>query len=249
MKNWKDNIYFVLVEPREPGNIGAAARAMKNMGFKNLCLVNPPSLITDEARWLAHNSLDILDSAQIFPDIKEAVSGKSIVVGTSRRTGKKRGMCFQPDKGSERIFEIAASNKIAILFGREDRGLFNNEVEECGYLITIPANRKHPSLNLAQAVMIIAYELFIAEFRSSAKDKKVIKQMPKLADHKELSHLYERWEEALSLLDYSVRGDRDLRKKIMLNLKHCFGRAGLTEHELKMFQGIISRIKEKIVKE
>ena len=82
-----------------------------------------------------------------------------------------------------------------------------------------------------------------------AKDRKAIQQTPKLADHKELSYLYERWEEALTLLGYSLRGDRNLRKKIMLNMKHCFGRAGLTDYELKMFRGILSRIKEKVGKE
>ena len=123
MKNWKDNVFFVLVEPREPGNIGASARAIKNMGFKNLCLVRPLSEITDEARWLAHNALDILESARVFDSLEEAVRDKSIVVGTTRRTGKNRGLSMPVQDGCEFLLQRRGENRVAILFGREDKGL------------------------------------------------------------------------------------------------------------------------------
>ena len=90
MKKWRDNVYFILVEPSEPGNIGASARAMKNMDFKNLCLVNPPP-ITDEADSFAHNAMDILHASQEFSSLKDALSNMNFVVGTSRRRGRKRG--------------------------------------------------------------------------------------------------------------------------------------------------------------
>ncbi len=242
MKNWKDNIYFVLVEPREPGNIGAAARAIKNMGFKNLCLVNPPTVVSDEARWFAHNALDILESARVFHDVKSAVMDKSLVVGTSRRTGRSRGVFFTPEQGARRIFEIACMHKVAVLFGREDRGLFNKEVDECGFLITIPAGGKQPSLNLAQAVLITAYELFRAEY-SSDDFKKTSCQ--KLVSLKEVSFLYEKIEETLQTLGYIPKGEKDLGRKIMQNLKRFIARAGLTDWELKMLYGICAQIKKK----
>lgn len=241
MKTWKDNVYFVLVEPKEAGNIGASARAIKNMGFKNLCLVNPPSLMTDEARWFARNAHDILNSAERFTTIKDAISDKSIVVGTSRRIGRKRGVIVHAEHGAQRLLEIAATNKIAILFGREDRGLYNKEIEECGFLMTIPSSKKQPSLNLAHAVLIIAYELSKAAYSTE-----ITVPVPKLVSHKELAPLFERIEEVLTELGYIRKSDKDLRKKIIQNLKHFIGRAGLTDWELKMFHGICCRIEKKL---
>jgi TrmH family RNA methyltransferase len=241
MKDWKDNVYFILVEPKEPGNVGASARAIKNMGFRNLCLVNPPSLINSEARWFARNAHDILDSAEIFTTIKDAISDKSIVVGASRRTGRKRGIFVHAEQGARRLLEIAATNKTAILFGREDRGLYNEEIEECGFLMTIPSSKKQPSLNLAHAVLIIAYELSKAEYSTE-----VTVPLPRLVSHKDLAPLFEKIEKTLTELGYIRQSDKDLRKKIIQNLKHFIGRAGLTDWELKMFHGICSRIEKKI---
>ncbi len=252
MKNWRDNIYFVLVEPREPGNIGAAARAVKNMDFKNLCLVNPASFKTDEARWFARNAHDILDSAACFDSIRDAVREKHYVVGTSRRRGRRRGAFIPVEEGTRRILEIAHNNKVAVLFGREDRGLYNEEIEECAFLMTIPANKKQPSLNLAQAVMIIAYELSKAGMkgpRTKCEDvntRYLIADPPKMACQEELAHLYERMEKALRLLEYIPPDDKFIRRKIMQNLKHCLGRAGLTDWEFNMFHGICKQIEKKM---
>jgi TrmH family RNA methyltransferase len=245
MKHWKDNIHFILVEPKESGNIGASARAIKNMGFKNLCLVNPPSVITDEARWLACNAMDVLESAKTYDNLSGAIKDKSIVIGTTRRKGKRRGVILPVEEGMKRIFNIARDNKIAILFGREDRGLFNEEVEECGFLITIPTSKEQPSLNLAQAVLIVAYELSKAEYAED-KGQGAEGEGQKLVDHEDLTALYSRISEILRLLEYIPKGDRNLEKKIMQNLKHLIGRAGLTDWELKMLHGICSQVEKKI---
>ena len=116
MKNWKNNIYFVLVEPKESGNIGSAARAMNNMDFHNLRLVNPPSLDTDEARMFAHGSREILQTARSFASLEEAVSDMQYVVGTTRRRGRRRGAYVPVDQGTGRLYECAAANKVAVLF-------------------------------------------------------------------------------------------------------------------------------------
>ncbi|BCB96842.1 tRNA (cytidine/uridine-2'-O-)-methyltransferase TrmJ [Dissulfurispira thermophila] len=247
MKNWKDNIYFVLVEPKESGNIGASARAIKNMGFKNLCLVNPPSVITDEAKWFACNALDVLESAKIFNSLIDAIKDKSIIVGTSRRKGRRRGLFLNVEEGSEWLYDIALSHKVAILFGREDKGLYNEEVEVCGFLITIPTSKEQPSLNLAQSVLIVAYELSKVEYKKSTEDRTQKSRYEKISliDYEQLAVIYGRISETLKLLEYIPKGDRNLEKKIMQNLKHFIGRSGITDWELKMLHGICSQIEKK----
>lgn len=237
MKPWKNNISFILVEPKEPGNIGASARAIKNMGFRNLEIVGRLNFITDESRWMACNAIDVLEGAKVFEDFKAAITEKNLIVGTTRRIGKRRGLILPVTEGINRIRSAAVNNRVAILFGREDRGLFNNEIEECGFLITIPTDSSSPSLNLAQAVLLVAYEL--------CRDVDSI-EMPALVAHEELDVLYERLKETLKALDYIPRGDRDLERKIMRNLKHLIGRSGLTDWELRMLHGICSQVEKKI---
>lgn len=245
-RNWKDNVSFVLVEPKESGNIGAVARAIKNMGFTNLSLVNPPVPMSDEARWFACNALDVLESAESFSSVAEAIKDKTLVVGTTRRVGKRRGMILPVEPAAERILEIARNNSVAVLFGREAKGLLNEEVEECGFLITIPSSKIQPSLNLSHAVLITAYELSKAEYRGTAPSVYKRQEEKLLIDHQTLTALYDRVTEVLSLLEYIPRGDRDLAKKIMSNLKHFIGRAGITEWELNMLHGICTQIEKKI---
>lgn len=253
MENWKDNIYFVLVEPKESGNIGASARAIKNMGFKNLCLVNPPSVITNEARWLACNALDVLESSGVFVNLTDAIKDKSIIAGTTRRIGRRRGVFMDVEEGVEHLYNIALKNKVAILFGREDKGLYNEEVDECGFLITIPTSKEQPSLNLAQAVLLIAYELSKVEYRRQRTEDRAQRTEDRfkrsdsiqLIDHEELTALYSRISVILKLLEYIPKGNRDLERKIMQNLKHFIGRVGLTDWELKMLHGICSQIEKK----
>jgi TrmH family RNA methyltransferase len=252
MKNWKDNIYFILVEPKEPGNIGAAARAIKNMDFRNLCLVNPPPFHTDEARLFAHGATDILKSVKVYPSLKDAIGDKHYVAGTSRRRGRKCSVFTPVEHGTNRLFEVARTNKVAVLFGREDRGLFNNEIEECGFLMTVPASRKQPSLNLAQAVLIIAYEISKAGIKGSGSkgksgnDDLLFANSQKLVTQEKLSHLYDKIERAFKMIEYIPRNDKIANKKIMLNLKHCLSRSGLSNWEFNMFHAICNKIEKKI---
>ena len=251
MKNWKNNLHFVLVEPKESGNIGACARAIKNMDFNNLCLVNPPAILGDEAGWFAHNAGDILESASTFDSFQDALRDKHYVIGTSRRKGRTRGAYIPVEEGARRIREAAESNKVAVLFGREDRGLYNEEIEDCAFLMTIPASKKHPSLNIAQAVMIISYELSKAGIRRGEEEKRgestslSIATPPKTVSQKELALLYKRMEKALELLEYISPHSDYHYKKVMKNLKHCLGRAGLTNWEYNMFHGICQQIERK----
>jgi len=255
MNAWKQNIFFVLVEPREPGNIGSSARAIKNMGFRNLCLVNPPPEMSEEGRWFARNAHDVLDSAVVHTSVEEAIKDKALVVGTTRREGRRRGVILPVEQGTARIRDAAAHNKIALLFGREAQGLHNDEVDQCGFLLKIQSSTIQPSLNLSHAVLIIAYELSKHGQKTGDTAGKVRKKkydnsslIEDLRTYEEIAPLYERIARALELLEYIPRGDRNLMKNIIVNLKHFFGRAGMTEKELNMIQGLCTQIEKKVVK-
>jgi TrmH family RNA methyltransferase len=157
-------IGLVLVEPKAPGNIGAAARAMKTMGLSRLVLVNPASFQeAPEARWFAHGAEDVLEGAAVVPTVDEALQGVAYAVGTTNRT---RGAWLSPvytmEAAAREIVRVAQHQPVALLFGREDRGLINDELERCHLIARIPAATMYPSLNLAQAVMVCAYEIFQA---------------------------------------------------------------------------------------
>lgn len=237
MGELKDNISFILVEPREAGNIGASARAIKNMGFRNLELVNPRKVLTDEARRMACDAIDLIESAKIHSNLKEAIQDKGLIIGTTRRLGRRRGVILPLKEGIRRAVAFARKNRVAFLFGREDKGLLNREVEECGFLITIPADPLLSSLNLAQSILLVAYELGQTTCRST---------VPELVKHDDLGLLYRHLASALKLLEYIPKGDRDLEDRILRNLKHLIGRAGLTDWELRMLHGICSQIEIKM---
>ena len=154
------NISFILVEPAVPEKIGAAARAMKTMGFDRLLLVNPCNYLDGPARWLAHASTEILDNATVFHSLKEAVEDFDFVIGT---TAKKRSVKndYYPLNKLHNILKAKGSSvkKAALVFGREESGLRNDELKLCNIVSTVPLKTITPSLNLAQAVMLYAWEL------------------------------------------------------------------------------------------
>jgi TrmH family RNA methyltransferase len=244
MPEWKNNVHFVLVEPEEAGNVGASARALKNMGFGNLALVNPPAL-TDEARWFAHLALDVLDEATVHHTLKDAIKDMHLVVGTTRRKGKKRGVFRNIEEGMEDVASLAQGRRVAVLFGREKKGLSNREAGECGLLFSIPANPEQPSLNLSHAVMVVAYELARAGMKltgSPATERNPV-------THGELDTLYGRFSRALKLLDFPRRGSRDPAASTLRQLRHVIGRADITRQELDMFHGMCSQIEKRLGKE
>lgn len=230
---WRDNMYFVLVEPREPGNIGASARAMKNMGFKNLILVRPQNFPSEEASRFAHNATDILERATVYESLSTAVRDISFVVGTTRREGKARRI-IEPIKDlAVSIRAIGSSNRVAFVFGREDRGLTNSEINSCGRLMRIPTAEVHPSLNLSHAVLVVAYELSRLQDVGCEESFITRERMGELEAL--ISH-------AIETLGYGVRGSRDLSTSIMRNVKNVLARAGLTDWEANMIVGLCKRI-------
>ncbi len=154
------NLYVILIEPQGSGNIGSIARGMKNTGFCNLILIKPHCFIGEEAYWMAYNSYEIIETAHIYQNIYEAIKDKSLIIGTSARIGKHRGNFIVIDELPYILSRYAIGNKIAILFGREDRGLSNEELQYCQYIVTIPQDKPKPSYNLAQAVLLVLYTIF-----------------------------------------------------------------------------------------
>ena len=153
-------ISFVITEPATPENVGAAARALKTMGYSDLRLVNPCDHLSAPARWMAHASEDILEKAQVFLSLEEAVESCDFIVGT---TAKQRNVRhdYLPLQQLAEFLEKKEKviRRVAIVFGREESGLSNKELGFCDLLTTVPLNSPYPSLNLAQAVMLYAYEL------------------------------------------------------------------------------------------
>jgi len=240
MDRWKNNVSFILVETMETGNIGASARALKNLGFSKLELVRPVKFPSDEAGWFAHGAEDVLSNIKVFQDLKAAMAGKSVIIGTTRRTGKKRGQAYPVREAAERIRELSVNNRIALLFGREDRGLKNEETAECTFMINIPASPENPSFNLAQAVLIIAYELAYTSY--------TVKPPPGIINNAEFLNLFRRLRNIMKIAGYEPKGIRDNEKEIMMDLKRLMSRAAITDREAQMLHGIISQIEESLGK-
>jgi tRNA/rRNA methyltransferase len=156
----KNAISFILVEPALPDNVGAAARAIKTMGFTNLLLVNPCDYLSGPARWLAHGSNEILENARVFSSLQEAVSSFDFVAGTpAKRRSVKYDYCPLPELPGLINAKGNTIQKVAVVFGREESGLRNDELKLCDIVTTVPMKTTYPSLNLAQAVMLYAWEL------------------------------------------------------------------------------------------
>lgn len=234
MDKWKDNISFILIDTMESGNIGAAARSLKNCGFSVLELVRPREFPSKEAGWFAHGAEDILSTVKVYPELALALKDKSLIIGTTRRTGKKRGLIYPVREAVEKIRCFSENNRVALLFGREDRGLTNDEAAECSFMISIPSSTKHPSFNLAQAVLIIAYEISSTTYTS--------KPTPATISNEELSTLFKRLRNLMKMAGYVPKGIRDEENQIMADLKRLISRAAVTEREARMLHGIISQI-------
>jgi len=151
-------IVFVLVEPAVPENIGAAARALKTMGFSRLRLVKPQNHLAEEARWLAHGSNDILESANIYESFNDSIKDIDFIIGTTAKKRSAKADYYYPEKAKNILEEkVTIISKAAIIFGKEESGLTNEQLRRCDIVSTIPIQNPFPSINLAQSVMLYAY--------------------------------------------------------------------------------------------
>lgn len=167
-------IHFVLVEPSVPENVGAAARAMKTMGFTSLRLVNTKVHLDKKASWLAHASDEILESAEEFETLKEATQDIDWIIGTSAKKRRVNEDYYPSTRINELIQAKANTIKnLAIVFGREESGLTNEELKLCDIITSVPMKTTYPSLNLAQSVMIYAYTLSMLDIKEQITDQDI----------------------------------------------------------------------------
>lgn len=225
-----DNIAIVLVEPKYPENIGAAARCAMNMGISRLIIVRDD--VPDREKMLkmaTHKAAHLIENLEQYNDLKEALASFSHVVGTSARQGRKRRIENSPRHMLDTLLPLLENNKVALLFGPENRGLTNDDLKYCQTTVTIPT-ADFSSLNLAQAVAILCYELYWGIMYSG----NIIQSSPKLADSHELEGMYVHVEELLNRIGFLRTNDSSYWIR---NIRQFLGRVGLRAKEARIIRG------------
>lgn len=240
-----ENIRIVLVNTTHPGNIGGVARAMKNMGLADLSLVAPRIFPSRDADARAAGASDILQAATVVETLTEAIADAHLIVGASARGRNIPWPVMDPHELAGVVASVRNDQKVAIVFGREDRGLTNDELQLCHHHVHIPSVEGFSSLNLAAAVQVIAYELRMAQLK---KDEAKI-QAPQwgtswdieLSEHKELELLFEHLEKVLIEIDFLDPGNP---RQLMPRLRRLFQRAIPDKVEVNVLRGILSHIQK-----
>ncbi len=231
------NIKIVLVETSHSGNIGAVARAMKNMTMTNLCLVSPKLFPHADATARAAGADDILARAKIYETLQEAIADCTLVIGASARSRTISWTEVTPRECAEKVVHEFGDEKIAIVFGRENSGLKNEELDLCRFLLHIPCNQNYSSLNIAAAVQVICYELFIAA-QNGEVARKVVgdEDDQELATNEQMELFYEHLAQTLADIDF-MRTDKE--KSLMRRLRRIYNRAELRSKEVDILRGIL----------
>jgi tRNA/rRNA methyltransferase len=233
------NISIILVRPQGAGNMGSVSRAMKNMGFHRLILVQPgQDPLSPEARMMATSAKDILENASIFPCLEGALKDFRWIAGTSARKGRTRGPFTSLREICLEIVVHARDVPVAVLFGPEDRGLTNRELDPCQAFISIPTHPGLPSLNLAQAVMLVCYELRMADLLGQGDESKA-GLLTKPAEFRTIEAMYGQMEELLLRIGFL---DPQNPKRIMHTLRRIFGRANLGDRDVAILRGIFRQM-------
>ncbi len=227
------NIAIVLHQPHFPENIGAAARAMCNMGIKDLVVVAPQDFHLARALKMAtHAAAGVVEDMQRFNSLEEALADFQFVVGTTARLGRQRKVFESPAALVKELVPISRNNRVALVFGPEDRGLTNDDIRHCQWLVNIPTD-EFTSLNLAQAVMIICYELFISGREDPAE------YIPRLANHHELVGMFAQLKDILVRICYINPENPDYW---MGKLRQFFTRIQITAREVSIIRGICRQV-------
>lgn len=240
MINIFDKTRIVLVGTTHPGNIGAAARAMKTMSQSHLYLVSPKIFPSAEATARATGADDILANAKVVSSLKEAVSDCDLVIGTSARTRSIPWPMVSPRECAETISDNKYSS-VAIVFGRENSGLSNEELELCNLVLQIATNSDYSSLNLASAVQIICYEIYL--LRSNQQDNDLSDENVPLVKQDKMELFYEHLEKCLTDIGFH---DIDNPRLLMHRMRRLFNRTQLEDNECNILRGILSKIQDRI---
>ena len=232
-----DSIRIVLVATSHPGNIGSAARAMKTMGLSRLYLVSPQTFPDRRANDMAAGADDVLSQAVITDSLAEALQGCQLVLGTSARPREIALPGLSPAETAELIVTEAENTEIAIVFGREHAGLTNDELLHCHYHIHIPTDEAFSSLNLAQAVQIMAYEIRMRGLSPVAQTSMREGDPIALAD--EVERLHQHLEEVLIEINFLKLSNP---QRLQQRLRRMFNRAKLESMEVNILRGILTHV-------
>ncbi|MBW1739796.1 MAG: RNA methyltransferase [Deltaproteobacteria bacterium] len=228
-----NNIAIVLHRPGSPENIGAAARAACNMGISQLIVVAPRNCdLTRILKMATHFAADLVEEMEVFDDLETALAPFQYVVGTTARVGRRRPTIPDPRKLAEKLIPISQQNRIALVFGPENWGLTNAELRLCHVVVTIPT-AEFASLNLAQAVMILCYEVFLA----SREDTQSFTS--RLATHHELEAMYEQLKETFVNISFINPENSDYW---MQRVRRFFSRVDMQARDVRMIRGICRQI-------
>lgn len=228
-----DRIRVVLAGAKEPGNIGSVARAMKNMGLSRLYLVDPPDHTCGDARKMAHGSGEVLYGATVCESLEVALSGTVLSVGTTHRKREHFDILYGPRHAAEKLVSLPRDKEAALVFGREENGLTNNELGLCSIIANIPTAHRYPSLNLSQAALIFGYELY----RAAAKPG----EQPELdlPTFEEMESLYAHLGSALDKLGFPADY---MPKAFPRSIRRLFGRISMDRRDVATMHRIFRQI-------
>jgi tRNA/rRNA methyltransferase len=226
-----DNIRVVLVEPISGGNIGSVCRAMNNYGISDLAIVNPrPETDWNEAQKLSCNAKAQLEARKEFRTLAEALADCTVVAGASARTGFYRDTAHTPREFAPIALESANDHKIALVFGREDKGLFNEELALCTHIIQIPSSELYTSLNLSHAVLVCCYEVFVATGTFKPAEEKADEANSELRER-----MFSVWREMMIKTEFT---HEQKLEHMMMGIRRIFTRGKLTAPDVKILMGL-----------
>lgn len=237
-----ENIRIVLVNTSHTGNIGSTARAMKTMGLSNLYLVDPVKAPDGHASALAAGAGDVLGNAKTVATLQEAVSDCGLVVGTSARSRTHSWPMLEPRACGRKLIAEVPNYPVALVFGRENNGLTNEELQQCHFHVCIPANPDYSSLNLAAAVQTLCYEVRMAWLEKDARES-VEQEYPLNED---LERFYTHLESTLTSTQFIVKNHPGM---VMTKLRRLFNRARPESQELNILRGMLSSIDKAVKKD
>jgi tRNA/rRNA methyltransferase len=229
-----EHITIVLKGPKHAGNVGSVARCAKNMGIANILVVNGRELPPAEMKQTAtHFASEGVDQIQYFDDLRKALEGFEFIVGTTARLGAARGPVMTPREMAKSLVDLSRNNRVALLFGPEDTGLSNEDVRLCHSLVSIPTSKQLRSINLSHAVMILCYEIFIAQ----RGDPETF--TPRLATVAEIEGMYGQIKVLLQKIGFINPQNPEYW---MLHIRRFFSRMRLTSREIKMIRGVCRQL-------
>lgn len=231
------NARVVLIHTSHPGNIGSVARAMKNMGLSELYLVAPKQFPHERAYWRAASAADIIDNAKVVDTFEEAINDCGLVVGTSARGRRIPWPLVNPRVCAENIYPELSQHPVALVFGREDRGMTNEELQRCNLHVNIPASEEYSSLNLGMAVQVVLYELRMRHLQPELSNDDMHEWDTRRARVDEVEFMFQHLEETLIDMEFL---DPAAPKQLMTRLRRMYSRIRMDDMEVQMMRGILS---------